>query len=277
MDPVTGMMLAGTAVQVGSGLLGYFLSRGDQKRADQLQEAALRKYGEVTEETISKVAPEIIPASELAKIQTDPALRDAQMSALDKLTEVYEGGGETLADKAYLNRVNNDLSRQEAVAKNRISDEMATRGIGGGGTELAMMRASGQDGLQRRSQAAMDRAGQAQQRALDAMMGRGDMAGKLRGQDFSEQAQKAAAQDAINRYNAGAKQDVSMWQANARLGAAGTQMQGQNAKADRLRGDAKDKRQVVAGVGQGVAQGMQGGAGYMAQKDEDDEYKWGGY
>jgi hypothetical protein len=54
----------------------------------------------------------------------------------------------------------------------------------------------------------------AQQRALDAMAGAGQLGGSIRGQDFGEQATIAEAQDALQKFNAANTQDASKFYAN---------------------------------------------------------------
>src|SRR5690606_33373605 len=75
---------------------------------------------------------------------------------------------------------------------------------------------SSQAATDRNAQQGLDVAGMAQQRALQAMMERGNMSGQMRGQDFSQQAQIAAAQDAINSFNT-ANQNTMGWN-NATMG-----------------------------------------------------------
>jgi hypothetical protein len=52
----------------------------------------------------------------------------------------------------------------------------------------------------------MDQAANAQRRALQAIQQSGELGGRIRGQDFDEQAQKARARDAIAQFNAGYSQ-----------------------------------------------------------------------
>lgn len=256
------LLIGGMAAQVGGGLLGYFLSKGDQKTADRLEREALAKYGEVTEETIAKVAPQLIPPTELAKIQADPAYKEAQLGSFDALQAIIDGGGMTASDDAALNKVNNRLAEQENVARSRIQSEMDSRNIGGSGTELALLRASGQDKLQRQSEASMDQFGRAQDRAFDAIMSKGQMAGQMRGQDFGEKAQVASAQDAINRFNTGVNNTHQYWMADQRMNNAGVQLGGVQRQADQKRRNAQDTRQTIAGVGQGIGQAATYGAVY---------------
>jgi hypothetical protein len=91
---------------------------------------------------------------------------------------------------------------------------MQMRGQGGSGLELLAQLQSGQAATTDASQASMDTAGMAQDRALQAMIQQGQLGGQIRGQDFGEQADIAKAQDIINAFNTGNLQQGSQFNAN---------------------------------------------------------------
>ena len=62
---------------------------------------------------------------------------------------------------------------------------------------------SGQAGVNRGADMASQAAADSRQRYLAALNGLSSQAGAMRGQDFGQAAQRAAAQDAINRFNTG--------------------------------------------------------------------------
>lgn len=82
--------------------------------------------------------------------------------------------------------------------------------------ELAQQLAAQQGSADRNSQAGTQAAGQARQRALAAMAAAGQAAGAVRGQDFGENAAKAAAQDEVNKYNTGLRQNTNQFNSNAK-------------------------------------------------------------
>lgn len=151
------------------------------------------------------------------EFQNDPALRERQMNSLGALDEIVEGGGFTLADKANLSRMQNEAAQGDRGRRDAIMQNMQARGMGGSGMELLAQLQSSQAATDRSSQAGMDQAGMAQQRALDAIMNQGAMAGNLRSQDFGENAQRAQALDAIAKFNAQNKLSNNQFNANKNL------------------------------------------------------------
>ena len=146
--------------------------------------------------------PEMQAASEMSGIQIDPVLKQAQMDALAQLGDLSQGGL-NLQDKAALLDVQNQVGQQDAGRQAAIMQNMQERGMGGAGAELAQRMASQQGSADRAASAGRDTAALAQQRALDAISRRGQLGGQMRNQAFGEDAQKAKAQDAINAFNTG--------------------------------------------------------------------------
>lgn len=138
-------------------------------------------------------------------VATDPGLKDAQMGALRKLEEIGRSGGLLAADKALLAKTQHDASMQDRGRREAILQSMAAKGMSGTGNELLAQLDSSQAATERSSQAGLDIAGMAQQRALDSIAKAGTLGGQIRSQEFDEQAKRAQAQDAINNFNAGLK------------------------------------------------------------------------
>ena len=157
----------------------------------------LASVGELTPEMLQ--ALELGP-SEMEMISTDPRLQASQMAALEKLGGLTEGGLSD-ADIAALEEARRSVEGAQTAREQAILQDMQQRGIGGAGAELAMKMASSQGAADRQNQASLDMARTAQARILESIMAEADLAGSLRGQDFSEQAQIAAAQDAIRQFN----------------------------------------------------------------------------
>lgn len=145
--------------------------------------------------------------------ESDPALREKQMSGMSALDEIVEGGGFTLADKANLARMQNETAQADRGRRDAIMQNMQARGMGGSGMELLAQLQSSQAATDRASQAGLDQAGMAQQRALDAIMNQGAMAGNIRGQDFGENAQRAQAADYLKTFNAKNRMDANQFNA----------------------------------------------------------------
>lgn len=146
--------------------------------------------------------------SEFQKITTSVTNRNAQNRALQELENVGNQGGLRLQDKAALQESMLSGQAKDRANREAITADMARRGLGGSGFEFASQLAGQQSGTDRDANSSLKIAAQAQDRALQSIMGAGDLATKYRGQDFDEQGKRASAQDAINRFNTTNMQDV---------------------------------------------------------------------
>jgi len=196
-----------------------FGSGGEGEYNNALQELQnvplpiLKEYYPELYQKVVSLNPEMEQAvsmgpSEMAGIGTDPALRKAQMSALAKLSGIGEAGGQDaqfIADSA---RLISDVNTENQGREAAIQQNLAARGMGGGMSELVQRNLSSQAAANRQAQAGLDLKAQAEQRALQAMMQSGQLAGQMQGQDFQQSADKAKAADLINQFNAQNRQQV---------------------------------------------------------------------
>jgi hypothetical protein len=140
--------------------------------------------------------------SRLESFQVDPRLREAQYRALGELQSIGDAGGLRLSDKAQLQEIAMDEAAKERGAREAIEAKARATGTGGSGLELASKLISQQGGAGRRSRRGTEVAALAQDRALNAILNAGNLAGGIRGQAFGEEAAKAKAADEIARFNA---------------------------------------------------------------------------
>lgn len=217
--------IAGAAGQLGSSIIGASELANSRDQAYNLIQQSIQDYeamGLPTEEAMKLsleryksagiVTPELEQdilqgATEMGGIQTDPRLKEAQMNALMELQSVGQGGYR-LSDKAATEKILSDIAQQERGARGAIEQDMLQRGTFGGGAELASKLASQQAAAQNAYSQGLNLNAQAQDRALQAIMQGGDLARGMQGQEFSQQARIKEAQDAINRMNTAARQDV---------------------------------------------------------------------
>lgn len=146
--------------------------------------------------------------SKFNDITSGGAGRSAQLQALSQLQGISTDGGLTAQDKAQLNDIQSQTGAQERGSREAIMQNAQSRGMSGSGMELASQLINQQGSAGNANQAGLDVAAQAQKRALDAITQSGQLGGQVQGQEFSEQAQKASAQDAINKFNAANSQSV---------------------------------------------------------------------
>lgn len=204
---------------IAGSLIGQAMSSGDREAAEQArakalqeilgihvpdiksQEIALADVGQVGELRPEMEQDILAGPSRFETISVDPRLKEAQMRALQELEEIGSAGGLRPEDQALLNQSRREVARDDRARRDSVLQNMAARGLGGSGMELAAQLASNQAAAERQSQES-DRTGAlASQRALEAIMNSGQLGGSIRGQDFSEQAQAAQAADAISQFN----------------------------------------------------------------------------
>jgi hypothetical protein len=207
------------AVSAGSSILANKAKNSSEEEARAILQAAQDEFGKVDIPTLEQLAADQLGPSALEGYTPDPKLQQAQLRALDKLQEVGDGGM-TMQDQAVLNAAMGKVARTEGAGRNAIKGDMEARGTLGSGAELAMSMANNQAASERAHQTGLDVAGRAQQRALEAIMQRGGLAGQMRGQNFSEQERIAAAKDAIAKFNAVRRPDAAKTRAQLQLARA---------------------------------------------------------
>lgn len=215
----------GASAAIG-GIGNYLANKSASERAEMLQNQSLQNWVKINipDPEQQKIALQqfvvqgtLNPQMEKA-IKADPSQfkdivisqenRNAQSRALSELQSIGDKGGLRLQDKAALQdalmkQQSTDRSNREA-----ISSEMARRGMGGSGFDVASRLQAQQGTSDQAARNSLSVAAQAQDRALQAIMGGGDLATKYRTQQFGEDAQRAAAADKINLFNTSNLQDV---------------------------------------------------------------------
>lgn len=191
----------------------FYDDSGDKRTRDEYFDKALAEYEGLSVpelqdidlqsgEYVGDIETPTMGTSQYERIQLDPETRMAQKRQMAALDELAAGGGLNLADKANLQRISNEEAQRERGQREAILDQYRKRGMGGAGTELAALLSAQQEGANRQSQRDLDVAGMAQNRALEAGGRSADIASRLRGSDFQEQARKSEAMDAAAKFNA---------------------------------------------------------------------------
>ena len=215
----------GAAGSIAGGAIGAAASAGDRQRAQEAAQRAqkeLESLGIPSEQALQYVMtnPEFVsqftPKEETAvqqqesafqEIEGDPRLKEAQLKALQTLEQE---GNTPLNDieRASLNEQRRNVAAEEQARQGQILQQMAARGMGGAGAELAARLSSSQASANRSSEETDRLKAMAQQRALDAIARSGALGGQIRSQDFSEAASEASAIDVINQFNAAQRAGV---------------------------------------------------------------------
>lgn len=213
--PVTIGTIAGVSTLAG-GALGY-LSRpnlsastntaklqallGLANRPPAIPEVEFAKYS--TPEALAYLGnftPEELQATGLPAGVINAAMRQKQLQAIGGIEELSQTGLSAI-DRAALAEIQNQIATQERGQRESILQNMAQRGISGSGQELAAQLQSSQAASQQASTQGMQQAAQAQRARMQALSSLSEMAGGIEQTDFQREAQRQAAQDAINQFN----------------------------------------------------------------------------
>jgi len=136
--------------------------------------------------------------------QMDPATRAAQMGALGDLQDVVSSDGMDPQARAALYELQSQGATQERGQREAILQNAAARGIGGSGLELGSQLANQQGSATSLANQGFQSAADANARKMAAIQGVGQLGGQVWGQD----AQAAAAQNAINQFNTANRQST---------------------------------------------------------------------
>lgn len=260
----------GAGVSALSGLVGYLQENGKEEEAQRILAEAGRDYENMSLPRLQEISARVLGPTAFEQIRQSPEFRAAQISALDKLGEMEEGGGFNLEDKANLNRIRNSTAQANSSRQAAIQENMQARGIGGSGSELAMRLASAQGAANQENQSGLDVAASARNRYFQAVRERAGMAGQMRGQEFDEQSQLAQARDARDIFNYGAQRQNEQYNNNLRQQQFGNNMQLTDRRygvaqdrAGALRNQGQRQGQMVAGVGNAIGGGLATFGGQM--------------
>lgn len=262
----------GALVQAIIGIVGEVMASGDKAEAKALLERMRTEFQNIPLPSLEEIEAQQVGPSAMEGITTDPTLEAAQYDSLGQLGDVAENGLAGV-DKATLNRIANQVSRRQSAGVAGIEADMAARGLAGSGMDYAAREQLASDSNQRLSEEGQNIGADSLQRRLKAVFGRGEMAGKMRGQGFDEKATKAAAQDTANRFNATMRSDAQRHNANLPQQRFANQMQKTAAAANptaalvaNYNNNANDTRSAAAGYGAAAKK-------FVNSWDDDDEEK----
>lgn len=189
------------AIQLVGSVVG--MVKGDEDREKAL--ALLKKsLGGIEGLDIPKLTDDVIKqqASSLGDYRDSPEVRSQQLRALDALGQEVSSQGMTAQDRAAYQRAQLEAGREEAGLRGAAQQRLVSRGLGSSTAGYMGDMMASQSAATRSAMAGTEAAGQARERYLRALESLGSMSGNVRQQDFGQAQAKAAAQDAINRFNA---------------------------------------------------------------------------
>lgn len=222
--------------------------------------------GDITPEQAQAVIQE---PSLFNSIKTNSAGRSAQLKALEQVQGIADDGGLTAQDRAQMNDIQSQSAQAERGGREAILMNARERGVGGSGVELASQMLNQQGSATRANESGLDVAAMAQKRALDAIMQSGQLGGQIQSQEFSEEAQKAKAQDIINQFNTANRQDVVNANTMARNNAMARNMDVKQDISNQNVGLANEKARADAAARQSAFDNKMAKAGGVAGAHQD--------
>ena len=141
-----------------------------------------------------------LESSQMEGIEVDPRYAEAEQAALMQLQEMSTEGL-TARDRADMAQIEGNVNRNLRGQRGAIEQNMQQRGISGSGLELVAQQQAAQSAIDRQAYAGLEKAAQMQGNKRAATMDLGNMSSQLSQRDYQREAQKAAAADAIARFN----------------------------------------------------------------------------
>jgi hypothetical protein len=180
-------------------IAGYFAGSGDRDEAMRDLEKSRKGWEDIDPN---------IAAQEAGRSYFDNAgagSSAAQNDILSQLRNKYNAGGLDALDRARLSEINQSTAQAGRGASEAAKDDAARRGMLNSASTLVAQQQAGQNAAQIGSNQGVQAAGMAEGARRAAMNQAGWMAGQMRSQDY----EKAAAQDAIQRFNASQRQGAA--------------------------------------------------------------------
>lgn len=201
-----------------------------------IEDAYLKAQG-FTPEQIAEIHADPQAQTELSKIHEDPRLRQYQMEALDQLGSIVGAGGKmTAQDYEAFQKARQQAGMMANAARGAAATEQQQRGLTGGNAALLSNLVASQNANNQANMMGVQAASDARERYLQALNSLGSQSSNVRGQDYQIAANRANAQDSINRFNSQMQQDVQRFN-------TGIQQQniGNQANALRMKMDAANQ------------------------------------
>lgn len=157
--------------------------------------------------------------SALQGLAADPLDVLAQRQTMSRYGTIANQGY-TDVDRRALDQAFQQSRREEQSQRGAVMDAAARRGDVSGGNTLASSLAAQQGGANRANQFGTNVAIEGRRRAMEALAAQGNMAGQMRAQGVSEQAQRGGALDAFNQWTSGQLMNARSGQAQYQIGRA---------------------------------------------------------
>jgi hypothetical protein len=280
-DPLSaGMDVGGSLL---GGIIGLIQAQQARQAANDAIARSVQGYGDIPLPVLQQMQAQQLGPSAQQNVYADPALVQDQQEGISSLGRIADSGGMTLEDRANNEALQRDAAQRAMAQRRSILSMLSRSGVNPGATSVAMQLGAARDQAETAANAGLQTAGNAQRRALQAIMQRSQLAGTQRNQGFNEASDRARAADIISQYNANARTKTNQYNAalpqqnfeNAMTRQAGISGASQNA-ANFYTGDANRTQQTFANLGTGAGQAL-GGLVPKAQPQPQTTYDYPGY
>lgn len=294
----------GGIANLAAGLIGNAAASGNQSQANSelidsynqilatgvppnmAQQILLQQYQAAGTLTPALEAQINAAPSQVAQIQANQQAVNAQTGALQQLQQVAQGG-QTPQEQAQM--IQGQLAAsQQAQAKNaQILQGMQAQGVGGSGAQLAAQLSASQGGANQAAASGLQAASNNAQNAQAAMSAVGQLGNTIQNTQFGEAQTKAAAADALNRFNVQNQINTQAQNVQAQNQAQAYNLQNQqqlenqntsqaNQEAQRELQGQMQTYQDTLGLNQTKAAAMQGQAGGYQNEANQTQALWNG-
>ena len=168
----------------------------------------------------------------LNSIMTNPDLTNAQYTALGQLQNISNNGGISPAMQAQLASIQGSNSAQARGANEAAMQQAQERGMGNSGMNLLAQLTNNQNAATNNFNQGLGVAAQGQNNMLNALTQGSNLANTMQNNSFNQQAQQAAATNAINQFNANNAQNTNLVNTAATNAAQNTNLANANAAAN---------------------------------------------
>lgn len=241
------------------GLIGNLIGAGKDAEAQRIREMAAQEFGNDILPHIDKAIAQQVGKSAFETTAEDSTGRRAELDTLAQLDDAYRTGGSTNADLAAYDAARRKVSK--AANSKSANASMVATARGQNNTALGQVLAAqgSQDELEALASLDGDLANGARNRAQQALLAKGQMAGQVRGDDWRALSTKLSAADVANRFNATQRQQAELinqnlpqQQYNNRLALLQARNAARLGVAQGLEKQGADARQTAGGLGQGA-------------------------
>ena len=258
-DPFTAI------ASLGTGMVGQALSANDRAASRRAIQRAMRSFTDIELPELQQMIAEELGPSAMEGVEADPGLERAQYEAQGELGRISDSGGITLEDRANYEEAQRAAAQGAQRQRQSILNLMRREGSPTQGASVAAQLGAVGDQQEAAALAGQRMASDGQRRATQAVLERGRLAGAQRGQQFDERSRRAAATDAVQRYNAAARQTAQGYNLSIPQQQFGNQMARAGGIANTATGAANHydrsadrTASMYANLGPGIGQTIEG-------------------